>query len=289
MSRSKRRSTKKQQSWKLPEKSLLWLKLVLMSLALFGALFGLLRLMGDPEVMPVRTVGVDGEIRFIQRERLEQVVAQAVNGSFFSVDLKSMREQLEAMPWVKQVSVRRVWPDTLRVQVTEHVPLAYWGEKAMVSQLAEVFVPESLPKLDGLATLVGDNQQAKAITREYQRMQTLLDTVGLKLSRVKVDARQAWRIETETGLLLQLGRRDVMQRLTRFVRLYPDLMAQQGRQLLSADLRYTNGFSAQWQAIEEQTAETGQAQGFYRADALMSRADAEENLRKTGTNSRVDA
>jgi cell division protein FtsQ len=153
----------------------------------------------------------------------------------------------------------------------------------MVSQLAEVFQPETLPKLEGLVTLFGDAQQAKTITREYQRMKTLLDTAGLRLTKVWIDARQAWRIETDSGLLLQLGRRDVMQRLTRFVRLYPELMTQQDRQLVSADLRYTNGFSVQWKVKQEQSAEAGQALGFHRDGALMSSAGPKANfLRKTG-------
>jgi cell division protein FtsQ len=279
---AKRRSKKPQQKLVLPENSLLWLKLTLLSTMLLGALFWATRMLSDPAVMPVRTVGVDGEMRFIKRQRLEQVVAEAVNGSFFSIDLTRMCEQIEAMPWVKQVSIRRVWPDKLRVQVTEHEPLAYWGEEAMVSQLAEVFQPETLPKLEGLVTLFGDAQQAKTITREYQRMKTLLDTAGLRLTKVWIDARQAWRIETDSGLLLQLGRRDVMQRLTRFVRLYPELMTQQDRQLVSADLRYTNGFSVQWKVKQEQTAEAGQALGFHRDGALMSSAVPKANLRKTG-------
>jgi cell division protein FtsQ len=280
---AKRRSKKKpQQKLVLPENSLLWLKLTLLTTLLLGALFWGIRMLSDPAVMPVRTVGVDGEMRFIKRQRLEQVVAEAVNGSFFSVDLTRMCEQIEAMPWVKQVSIRRVWPDKLRVQVTEHEPLAYWGEEAMVSQLAEVFQPESLPKLEDLVTLFGDAQQAQTITREYQRMKTLLDTAALRLTKIWVDARQAWRIETDSGLLLQLGRRDVMQRLTGFVRLYPDLMAQQDRQLVSADLRYTNGFSVQWKVNQEQTAEAGQVLGFHRGGALMSSAGAKDNLRKTG-------
>ncbi|MCG8010636.1 MAG: FtsQ-type POTRA domain-containing protein, partial [Candidatus Thiodiazotropha weberae] len=129
---NRRQSAKQPQKPLLPENSLLWLKLALFCLVMISALYWVGRMLGDPAVMPVRTVGVDGEMRFVKRERLEQVVAEAVNGSFFSIDLKRMREQIEAMPWVKQASIRRVWPDKLRVQVTEHQPLAYWGEEAMV-------------------------------------------------------------------------------------------------------------------------------------------------------------
>ncbi|MEW8431905.1 MAG: FtsQ-type POTRA domain-containing protein, partial [gamma proteobacterium symbiont of Ctena orbiculata] len=78
----------------------------------------------DPLNMPVRVVSVDGEIKYLDREGLEQTVAQAVSGNFFSVDLVRIRDKIERLPWVKSASVRRVWPDTLAVRVTEQLPLA---------------------------------------------------------------------------------------------------------------------------------------------------------------------
>ncbi|MCU7863438.1 MAG: cell division protein FtsQ/DivIB [Candidatus Thiodiazotropha sp. (ex Lucinoma borealis)] len=209
----------------------------------------------DPTVMPVRVVGVDGEIQYMKKEGLERVVAQAVNGSFFSIDLMKMRNKVEQLPWVESASIRRVWPDTLRVKVVEQVPLAYWGEDAMVNRQGVVFKPDVLPQLPDLVTLVGEESSASNITRDYLRMHTLLGTVGLELKHVWVDARQAWRIKTGDGLLLQLGRRDVMPRLSRFVQLYPFLMNQAGKELEIVDLRYTNGFSVHWQLPTEQQAQ----------------------------------
>ncbi|MCU7883786.1 MAG: FtsQ-type POTRA domain-containing protein, partial [Candidatus Thiodiazotropha sp. (ex Lucinoma annulata)] len=60
----------------------------------------------DPTVMPVRVVGVDGEIQYMKKEGLERVVAQAVNGSFFSIDLMKMRNKVEQLPWVESASIR---------------------------------------------------------------------------------------------------------------------------------------------------------------------------------------
>jgi len=200
----------------------------------------------DPKVLPVRVVGVDGEIQHLDRQRLEAAVAEAVDGSFFSVDLERIREQLERLPWIDSASVRRVWPDTLKVRVVEQVPLAYWGKDGLVSQRGEVFRPDKLPRLDGLAMLEGEDESAPRITREFLRMRTLLETAGLKLVHVRVDARQAWRLQTEDGMELNLGRREVMPRLTRFVQLYPYLQGQVKRQPETVDLRYTNGFTVRW-------------------------------------------
>ncbi|MCU7936170.1 MAG: cell division protein FtsQ/DivIB [Candidatus Thiodiazotropha sp. (ex Dulcina madagascariensis)] len=223
--------------WGLP------LLLTLVTVGLFG--WGV-RMLGDARVMPVRVVGVDGEIQFLQQDRLERAVAQAVNGSFFSLDLKRMRQRIEQLPWVESASIRRVWPDTLRVKVVEQVPLAYWGEDAMVSQRGKVFTPEVLPRLPGLVTLSGETGSAERIARDYLRMRALLETVGLGLTHVWVDARQAWRLKTSDGLLVLLGRREVMPRLTRFVQLYPYLITQTGHKPERVDLRYTNGFTVRW-------------------------------------------
>lgn len=205
----------------------------------------------DPRVMPVRVVGVDGEIHHLDRGALETAVAEAVDGSFFGIDLDQVRHRVEQLPWIESASVRRLWPDALRVKVVEQVPLAYWGSDGLVSQRGEVFRPEQLPKLDGLAVLAGDDASAARITREFLSMRTLLETAGLGLRHVWVDARQAWRLETDEGVKLNLGRREVMPRLTRFVQLYPYLKAQTGSLPEAVDLRYTNGFTVRWRKAAE--------------------------------------
>ena len=224
-----------------------WTVPLLSVVAVVGLLaWGIERAM-DPSVLPIRVVGVDGEIQYLQRSSLEAAVADAVNGSFLSMDLERVRRKVEQLPWIESASVRRVWPDTLRVRVVEQVPLAYWGKDGLVSARGEVFRPENLPRLDGLATLEGEDESAVRITREYLRMRTLLETAGLELTHVWVDARQAWRLETGSGLMLNLGRREVLPRLTRFVQLYPYLKDRAGSIPASVDLRYTNGFTVRWQ------------------------------------------
>jgi cell division protein FtsQ len=228
-----------------------WIKPLLTVVLLAGLLaWGVERAM-DPAVLPIRVVGVDGEIQYLQRGSLEAAVADAVNGSFLSMDLDRVRRKVELLPWIESASVRRIWPDTLRVKVVEQVPLAYWGKDGLVSARGEVFRPGNLPHLEGLATLEGEDESAVRITREYLRMRTLLETAGLDLTHVWVDARQAWRLETSSGLMLNLGRREVLPRLTRFVQLYPYLKDRAGSIPAAVDLRYTNGFSVRWQSDAE--------------------------------------
>lgn len=224
---------------------------LLLSGLLLGGLGLLILLVRDPQVLPVRVVGVDGEIQHLDRQRLETAVAEAVDGSFFSVDLERIREKLEQRPWIESASVRRVWPDTLRVRVVEQTPLAYWGSDGLVSHRGVVFRPEKLPRLKGMAVLEGEDASAPRIAREYLRMRTLLGKAGLRLEHVRVDARQAWRLQTDNEVVLNLGRRELMPRLTRFVQLYPYLTQQAKRLPEAVDLRYTNGFTVRWRDAGE--------------------------------------
>lgn len=244
MSRSQKAAQKRPQSGFLYAwgRSLL---VVGVSLALIVLAVDRLR---DPNFMPVRLVTVDGEMRHLDRANLERAVTQAVDGGFFSVDLERIRSQVEALPWVESVSIRRVWPGTLRVKVVEQQPLARWGDDALINQQGRIFRPDPLPQLPGLAQLIGEDRDALAITREYQRIRVLLGTVGLEPVEVRVDARQAWQLRTREGLALNLGRQQIMRRLTRFVRIYPGFTPQRQARLEGVDLRYTNGFAATWKA-----------------------------------------
>ncbi len=229
----------------------LWgLALVLAICFIFTAHWILSRLQ-DPGLIPVRLVKVEGAVRYLNPKRLEEVVHQAVDGSFFSVSLAKVRAEVELLPWVDSVSIRRVWPDTLLVKVVEQQPLARWGGEALVNHRGEIFRPKPMPNFSGLAVLKGEKQDSVFISREYQKIETLLGTVGLELHKVHVDARQAWLLWTRNGLALNLGRNQLMPRLTRFVQTYPGLSGDNQVRLKKVDLRYTNGFTASWEALPE--------------------------------------
>ena len=77
--------------------------------------------------VPVRTVLIEGELRYLERSRLAETASPHVSGGFFTVDVEGVRRAIAALPWVDHASVRRIWPDTLRIRVEEQVPVALWG------------------------------------------------------------------------------------------------------------------------------------------------------------------
>jgi hypothetical protein len=51
---------------------------------------------------------------------------------FISIDLDQARA-FETVPWVRQATLRRIWPDRLAVHLDEHQPVALWLGDAATS------------------------------------------------------------------------------------------------------------------------------------------------------------
>src|SRR5450759_917438 len=122
-------------------------------------------------LLPLRHLALQGELAHVTREQAEGAARLGAVGTFFSVDLDAVRRAFEALPWVRKVEVRRLWPDRIQVAIEEHVALARWGSdtptKRLVNTYGEVFEAESsdavrLPQFAGPA---GELRQADGIGR----------------------------------------------------------------------------------------------------------------------------
>ena len=114
----------------------------LVALAALGV--GGYRLVAEPGRLPLRVIDVNGEFQQLEPARVQQVVIDAIDGGFFTCRIQNLRAAVLAMPWVEDVSIRRVWPDRLSMMVTEQVPLARWGDDALINVIGGVFRPGTL-------------------------------------------------------------------------------------------------------------------------------------------------
>ncbi len=65
-----------------------------------------------------------------------------VRGGFFNLDVDAVRLALLGEPWVSEVTVKRIWPDALRVIVIEQIPVVRWGDSGLLNPAGEYFAPE---------------------------------------------------------------------------------------------------------------------------------------------------
>jgi cell division protein FtsQ len=199
----------------------------------------------DPRTLPLKQVELEAPFSKVSKQRLHEVLNKQVNGGFFSLDVAAVTRALDALPWVRHVEVRRVWPDTLHVTVTEQVALARWRDQALVNVDGELFYPDTKSFPANLVELNGPEGTVAQMAEQFHRFNETLKQGELAMRRINLSERRAWEVELNNSTVIVLGRDDMAQRLERFVRFYPQLLAR-ATEVRRVDMRYTNGFAVQW-------------------------------------------
>jgi cell division protein FtsQ len=189
----------------------------------------------------VSAINGSGELKHVTRDQIDGAVRGKVRGNFFTVDMDATRTAFRKLPWVRNASVRRIWPQSLEVTLEEHIALARWGSTALVNTHGEVFNAvfddEKLPVFEGPA------ESSRDMVRQYIGFNKLLRPLQQNIEQINLSPRRAWRIHLDNGSILELGREQMETRLGRYVLVHDVSIAKLNQQLSYVDLRYPNGFA----------------------------------------------
>ncbi len=213
---------------------------LLLVTALLGLLYAGMTYVVRLPVFPVQEVRVATPLKHVTREQIDAIVRREVRGTFFTLQLGTVRTALEKLPWVRRAEVRRHWPGRLEIALMEHDPLARWGKGAMVNAQGEVFEAA----FDGaLPVFNGPAGAAKEMAIQYDHFRRSLAAIDKIPLEINVSPRRAWQVRLNDGVTLDLGREHVEERLRRFVVTYPRTIARMKQPVDRVDLRYANGFA----------------------------------------------
>lgn len=185
-------------------------------------------------------IDVRGELRHVGEDGVRLAAKNGVRGNFFTVDLDDVRAAFEKLPWVAEARVSRRWPDTLVVELVEHVPLARWNDSGLVSTTGEVFNASAEAVLPRLSGFEGSGHE---VAEAYLHYGAILAPLGLHISELSLSPRRAWRLKTDSGMEIALGRKEAEPRLQRFARQYQKISERLGASPAYVDLRYADGFA----------------------------------------------
>ena len=200
------------------------------------------------DTLPILHVTVDGELTHVDKASLVAAVKPYVTGSFINIDVAKLREAGESAPWVKQIQVKRSWPDTIHLVVEEQQAIAKWGQAGLVNSDGDLFYPpkSSFPK--ELTLLKGPESTNTLMVKRYAEIVEMFGPIGLELSSITMDNRRSWSLYIKGGMTVKLGRADSENRLKRFVALYTTQFSEYQDQINIVDMRYTNGLAINWKS-----------------------------------------
>lgn len=197
----------------------------------------------DEQQSPVQVIQFSGEFHHVDIGELESLIRSSQPGSFFALDVNDVHQLIEDHPWIYRASVRKQWPNTLQIYLVEQTPVVAWNADMVLNPFGDTF--SVLPASLGLPQLFGPGGSETTALEGYNAMQRLLATSGLAISELSLSERFAWQVQLENGIRLNLGRQEFMDRLQRFVDVYP-LLTKHEKPIDYVDLRYDTGLAVGW-------------------------------------------
>lgn len=195
---------------------------------------------------PVTRVGVQGELPHIDPKLIQARMSPFVAQPFFQVDLVGIRQSLETIPWVARAEVRRVWPDRIIVKLVEQIPIARWGQDALLNNQGQAFIPADQGNYESLPYLNGPQRAQQKVMHQYQLLSQMLRPMGFSISRLELHDRGSWFLSTTQGVEILLGRDQIVEKIRRFNTIYQKALEGQRDNIARIDLRHANGLAVAW-------------------------------------------
>jgi cell division protein FtsQ len=195
---------------------------------------------------PIRVISMDGSFQRVSPGQVEKAVAPFTQSGFMSADLDSIQRAVEAVPWVDHARVQRRWPNSLHVTVVEETAAARWDESGLLNTRGQLFVREAAHVPAELPRLSGPEGTENQVVQRYMAAQGRMLEAGMRIAALRLDERGAWEMDLDSGVTVRLGRREVDERLDRFIRTASQVIAHRLNDITYVDMRYSNGFAIGW-------------------------------------------
>lgn len=199
-------------------------------------------------------IEVRGELQHVTAASIRAAIAGRLRGNYFTMRLDDTRRLFESVPWVARAGVRRVWPNRLRVELTEYRALGTWDDGRLLSDSGELFVANSAEAeiFGPLTSFSGPPAVAPEAARRFYEFASELAAIALTVDAIDVSERRSWSVQASgagvPSTRVELGRdepaRPLQQRLANVVAAYPMMVARVGGPPPRIDARYSNGIAA---------------------------------------------
>lgn len=235
-----------------------WVVVIGLAFCLLGVL-GLLR-WGPSD--PVRNVRVDASFEGLQASMLWPHLQPLFGQDLLAIDMSDLAAELEAQPWIERVKIRRVWPDTLVIDLNEATAFARWqGEKGKQGFVTAAGHALEAGELDEPGLLYVGKAEGASEFMDWQaafaeQLKTKPVTTQWVLSKLQRSDYGQWRAylvlpknqqHPELELELRMGLTWDTHRWERLVMAWQAGLSKRAADIAYIDLRYQGGMAVGWQ------------------------------------------
>ena len=204
----------------------------------------------DQKSVPLSALILTGDNTHITFEKVRGVlIKQQGRLNFFTVEIEQIQKELEEMPWVYSVSIRKRWPETLKIHVVEQSIIAIWNDTAMLNRSGDIIKAAPSSAVQDYVELYGNDEQASDVLDNYLKLSQLLKVNKFTIASLSNDERQSTSLKLKNGIVLRLGKEQKLDRVERFLTVYPLINKKYDVNKIDyIDLRYDTGFAVSWKS-----------------------------------------
>ncbi|SJN55820.1 Cell division protein FtsQ [Vibrio ruber DSM 16370] len=214
-------------------------------------LYSALSWMWDEDRLPLSRIVLQGHLNYVTAHDVQQAFATLDHvGTFMSQDVDQLQRRVQMIPWVEHASIRKQWPDTIKVFLTEHQVQAIWNGQSLLDDHGVVFHGDLGLVQGEHVKLYGPENSSVEVLDMWRKYNPEFQKLGLNISSLLLNERRAWQIILDNGIRLELGKESIKERIMRFVALYR-YFGQKAEKISYIDLRYDTGAAVGWFSEQE--------------------------------------
>jgi len=173
---------------------------------------------GAAAFMPVEQVTLSGLYYATRAELMKAAAVKPGDGMWGAVPAE-IRERVLSVDWVDTARVTRLWPSTLKIEITEKEPFAIWQMDKkfwLIDRRGRQITQERVEEFAGLPMVVGLGAPQKA-AELVELLKRFPDMQRATKAAVRVGERR-WNLHLKSGVQVMLpetGETEALKRLTK--------------------------------------------------------------------------
>jgi cell division protein FtsQ len=184
----------------------------------------------------IDAVRITGQSETAELEVLNQL-AIPDHASIVMFDVHEARLRVEEIPWVESATIRKIYPGTLEIEITEREPFALWqrnGDVALIDVEGRVLSAYVAPRYRGLPVLVGAGAQSEA--EQILALIAEFPTLHERIRAATLVSGRRWDLTLKNDIVIMLPEEDPIPALVQLEALDQSQRIL-SRDILSVDLR----------------------------------------------------
>jgi len=130
--------------------------------------------------------------------------------SLVTFDVDAARGRIESMPWVKEARIKKLYPDTLQIAITERTPYAIWqhagGIVSLIDKEGKVIIDDVGERYSRLPFVVGDGAETRVA--EYADLVNGVPELKNRIHAGVLISNRRWNVVLDNGVELLLPEKD---------------------------------------------------------------------------------